>query len=62
MDDYRLDCLKLAHDLTLRPEDVVARAKAYHDFVVGKVAVDASVQPLSPKVFAGEAGGVAPDA
>lgn len=37
MEDYRLDCLKMAHDHTLRPEDVVARAKAYHDFLVGAV-------------------------
>lgn len=37
MEDYRLDCLRLAHNPELRPEDVVARAKAYHDFVAGKV-------------------------
>lgn len=37
MQDYRLECLRLAHDHTLHHEDVVARAKAYHDFVAGKV-------------------------
>lgn len=51
MEDYRLDCLRLAHQPELPPETVVARAKAYHDFIVGKVTVDAAPQPLSPKVF-----------
>jgi hypothetical protein len=37
MNDYRLDCLKLAHHPELPPETVVARAQAYHDFVAGKV-------------------------
>lgn len=61
MQDYRLDCLKLAHALDLPTETVVARAKAYYDFVVGIVSVKVDAQPLSPKVFDRETRGTPRD-
>jgi hypothetical protein len=36
MIDYRLECLRLAHQPELPASEVVARANAYHDFLLGK--------------------------